>query len=268
MPRKKLSRSHEEAVICTDWFIEYLFENFSNYLYDFPNRDLQRLNYRVWGGTRWGVRFQKEDSIIDSQKKYSDLQDLVGVKLAMENQDGVLTSTYKKSRPSEWSVVCYRPDCESSGLIGRPRELLKHLRVVHGENHEFACLICNIPFATVNALMGHQGAVHNWTPWCSDRHFSTRVRVVGGPKPVSGRTKNASTIEKIGSNLVGSRPFQDGEDGCICKGMNRLYPWAEMVRGQLAVPLVERPICEIVTKRKPSLVGIDVRFEKKRKLGN
>ena len=105
-------------------------------------------------------------------------------------------------------------------------------------------------------------------PWCSDRHFSTRVRVLDGPTPVSGRMRNANTVEKIGSNLVGSRPFQDGEEGCICKGMNKLYPWAEMVRAQLAVPLVERPICEVVTKRKPSLVGIDTRFDKKLKLGN
>ena len=267
MPRKKLSKSREEAVICTDWFIKYLFENFSNYLYNFPDRDLQRLNYRVWGGTRWGVRLEKEDSIVDSQKNYSDLQDLVGVKLAMENQNGVLTSTYKKSRPSEWSVVCYRPDCESSGLIGRPRELLKHLRVVHREDHEFACLLCDIGFGTVNALMGHQGVVHHWMPWCSDRHFSTRVRVLGST-PVSGRMQKANAVEKIGSKLVGSRPFQDGEAGCICKNMNKLYPWAEMVRAQLAVPLVEKPICELVTKRKLSLVGIDTRFCKKPKIGD
>ena len=70
-----------------------------------------------------------------SQRDYRDLQALVGEKLAMENQNGVLTSTYKKSRPSEWSIVCYRPDCDKSGLIGRPRELLKHLKVVHQEEH-------------------------------------------------------------------------------------------------------------------------------------
>ena len=68
----------------------------------------------------------------------------------------------------------------------------------------------------MNALMGHQGLVHHWMPWCSDRHFSTRVRVLGST-PVSGRMQKANAVEKIGSKLVGSRPFQDGEAGFICK---------------------------------------------------
>ena len=60
--------------------------------------------------------------------------------------------------------------------------------------------------------------------------------------------------------LVGSKPFQDGEEGCVCKNMNKLYPWAEMVRAQLAVPLVVKSVAEVVTKRKPGLVNDDVRF--------
>ena len=103
MPRQKMVKSHEDAVLCADWFIKYLFENISDYLYAFPDRELQILNYRVWGAMRWEVRITKEDSISDSQRDYRDLQALVGEKLAMENQNGVLTSTYKKSRPSEWS---------------------------------------------------------------------------------------------------------------------------------------------------------------------
>ena len=265
MPRQKSVKSHEDAVLCADWFIQYLFENIDNYLYAFPERELQILNYRVWGAMRWEVKIKKEDSISDSQRDYSDLQDLVGEKLAMENQDGVLTSTYKKSRPSEWSIVCYRPDCDKSGLIGRPRELLKHLKVVHQEEHEFACLLCELGFGSVNALVGHQGLVHGWVPWCSDRHFSTRVRVLGST-PISGRLQRANAAEKIGSKLVGSKPFQDGEVGCVCKNMNELYPWAEMVRAQLAVPLVVKSVAEIVTKRKPCLVNDDVRLLKRPKI--
>ena len=147
----------------------------------------------------------------------------------------------------------------------RPRELLKHLRVVHQEEHEFACLLCDLGFGSVNALVGHQGLVHHWMPWWSDRHFSTRVRVLGST-PVNGRLQKANAVEKICSKLVGSRPFQDGEEGCICKNMNKLYPWAEMVRAQLAVPLVEKSVSEVVTKRKPSLVNDDIRFLKRPKI--
>ena len=265
MPRKKIVKSHEDAVLCVDWFMEYLFENIENYLYAFPERELQILNYRVWGAMRWEVKIKKEDSISDSQREYMDLQALVGEKLAMENKNDVLTSTSKKSRPSEWSLVCYRPDCEKSGLIGRPRELLKHLRVVHQEEHEFACLKCELGFGSVNTLVGHQGLVHGWVPWCSDRHFSTRVRVLG-TTPISGRLQRSNAVEKIGSKMVGSKPFQDGEEGCVCKNMNELYPWAEMVRAQLAVPLVVKSVVQVVTKRKPCLVNDDVRLLKRPKI--
>ena len=266
MGRKKVKPTDTVEVV--EWFIDYLFYNIENYLLAFPDRDMQNLNYRIWGGIRWAIKLEREDAIIDSQERYFHLQKEVGLKLAMENSEGVLTVEYKNSRPSEWSCLCYRPDCSTAGLIGRPREMLKHLKVVHAEDHEFACLICDIPFANVNSLMGHQGATHKWTPWCSDRHFSTRVRRVGGPKPVSGKTKHARSVEKLGSNLVASRMFQNGETGCFCTKMDDLYPWGEMVKSQMAMPLVQKSVSEVVTKRKPSLCGEDPRMAKKRKLGN
>ena len=39
-----------------------------------------------------------------------------------------------------------------------------------------------------------------------------------------------------------------------------------MVRAQLAVPLVEKSVAEVVTKRKPSLVNDDIRFLKRPKI--
>ena len=271
MPRKKIVKSrkivesHDDAVLCVAWFMEYLFENIDNYLYAFPRREMQILNYRVWGAKKWEIKFRKEHSISDSQREYMDLQAVVGEKLAMEDENGVLTSSYKKSRPSEWSLVCHRPDCDQLGLIGRPRELLKHLRVIHHEIHEFACLKCDLGFGSVNTLVGHQGLVHGSVPWCSDRHFSTRVRVPG-TIPISGRLQRSSAVERIGSKLVGSKPFQDGEEGCVCKNMNELYPWLEMVQAQLAMPLVAKSVAQVVTKRKPCLVNDDVRLLKRPKI--
>ena len=140
MPRQKIVKSHEDAVLFVDWFMQYLFENIDNYLYAFPRREMQILNYRVWGAMRWEVKIKKEDSISDSQREYMDLQALVGEKLAMADKDGVLTSSYKKSRPSEWSLVCYRPDCEKSGLLCRPRLWFQHLLVAQLEYHDCAFL--------------------------------------------------------------------------------------------------------------------------------
>ena len=157
---------------------------------------MQKLNYRIWGGVRWGIVFKKERAIIACQEKYLDLRKEVCEKLAMVDEEGNLTPQYKNSRPSEFSFLCYRPDCTTAGLLGRPRELLKHLKVIHGEDHEWTCLICDIPFATLAALMGHQGAKHKWTPRCSDRQFSTRVRKSDGPKIVRGRTKHAQVVDK------------------------------------------------------------------------
>ena len=85
---------------------------------------------------------------------------------------------------------------------------------------------------------------------------------------MSGRTKHAKSVEKLGSNLVASRMFRNGEAGCFCTEINDLYPWGEMVKNQMALPLVERSVSEVVTKRKPSLCGEDRRMAKKRKLGN
>ena len=212
--------------------------------------------------------FKKEGAIIASQERYFDLKVEVGLERAMLDSEGNLTPEYKNSRPSEFSCLCYRPDCTTAGLLGRPRELLKHLKVVHGEDHEWACLVCDIPFATVAALMGHQGATHSWTPWCSDRHFSTRVRKSGGTSVVRGRTKHAKSVEKLGSDLVGSRFFQNGKTGCFCENLDLLYPWLGMVENRMAMPLEQKSISEVVTKRKPCLCNDEVRVEKKRKLGN
>ena len=96
-----------------------------------------------------------------------------------------------------------------------------------------------------------------------------RVRESDGPKIVRGKTEHAQSLEKLGSNLVGSKYFEDGEVGCFCKELDPLYPWEGMVKHKMAVPLEHKSICEVVTKRKPSLCSDDeVRVEKKRKLGN
>ena len=93
MPRKKIVKSrkivesHDDAVLCVAWFMEYLFENIENYLYAFPRREMQILNYRVWGAKKWEVKFRKEHSISDSQAEYMDLQAVVGEKLAMEDEN-------------------------------------------------------------------------------------------------------------------------------------------------------------------------------------
>ena len=169
MGRRKVKPTPAEALEVAESFLDVLFKNVDNYLVAFPTCDMQKLNYRIWGGVRWGIMFKKEGAIIACQERYFDLKAEVGLERAMLDSEGNLTPEYKNSRPSEFSCLCYRPDCTTAGLLGRPRELLKHLKVVHGEDHEWACLVCDIPFATVAALMGHQSATHGWTPWCSDR---------------------------------------------------------------------------------------------------
>ena len=100
-------------------------------------------------------------------------------------------------------------------------------------------------------------------------NFSTRLRKSGGTSVVRGRTKHAKSVEKLGSDLVGSRFFQNGETGCFCKNLDLLYPWLGMVENRMALPLEQKSISEVVTKRKPSLCNDDeIKPEKKRKLGN
>ena len=144
-------------------------------------------------------------------------------------------------------MQCYRPDC-TGGLIGRPREYILHLHNAHKEDHEWFCHLCEIAFLTVSDLMNHQGAHHSTTPWCSDRHFSTRMKVEGGKAPIRWKSKPG---ENADSDLVGAKYFVDGEDGCICKSFNPLYPWLGMVEAGLTVPLVNKTEKHaVIVKRK------------------
>ena len=47
---------------------------------------------------------------------------------------------------------------------------------------------------------------------------------------------------------------------------DELYPWLDMVKAQLALPLVAKTIAEVVAKRKPCLVNDDEQLLKKLKI--
>ena len=123
---------------------------------------------------------KREEDIHIKQSAYFERVVAVGDLLLARCEEGSQKQSqiYRNSRPFEFGTFCYRPDC-GRVLIGSPRELLIHLRRAHGEHHIWFCYLCELPFERINDLQNHQGAVHGTVPWCSDRHFSTKIMQEG-----------------------------------------------------------------------------------------